>query len=1433
MNFTNLDERFSLMNDRQQLHIEEATPQDAGRYSCVAENRQGRAEKDLTVEILKPPKMTDKQHQREVLEGQSLTLQCPIEDQTAEITWTKHGVPITTSQRLQMSIGRDKLHIMGAESSDMAQYSCTAKNLAGEDSSNFNVTVATPPKILSPAFRQLDVIMNQTVEIDCETTGTPSPTIEWTRDGKTLQNQPNIKIDENGKVLRIVGVKESDAGRYSCKAENKAGQAEADTFISVISPPQVSMVADEQKVIASHGITIRCEVFGNPQPEVEWQKNGQPFTQGILQSQTFIHIQDAKPEDAGRYTCIGTNRAGEQRASTQLHVLTPPSIENEERLLQVKEGSDLTIDCAASGNPTPTISWKRDGVLIKNQNSSKLLISSANATDAGKYTCEARNEAGVARADFAVDVLIKPRFKDAKKVIKVINGENARLECKAEGHPTPTIKWLKGGRPLDVEEMDNLILSPRGETLMIVKTKRADAGSYSCVAKNAAGEAEHPFTVEVLTPPHIDETIDQNPRVVQGKDLVFMCPVLGNPDPKVEWLKDGQSLKIGGRFKVNSGKHLQIEKSSKADEARYTCHAKNDAGVLDTDFKPEVIAPPKFNRTGESVYEVIAGETIVMDCAVATEPKPEVLWFRGDNALVLTNQMQLSPDSMQLTIRQAALADGGKYVCRATNEAGSSDIDLILKVLIPPKIDRSNIIGNPLAIVNKSIVLECPVNGIPQPSVIWTIDGKPIDPKDTRIKLHQKNQTISIDRVKPTDQARFTCIATNKGGQTDQDFHLEVLNPPHLDSSDSQKLVKREGEVVTMVCPVRSVLDGSEPTEVSWIKDGRPVDHSQEGNIKLTSDNRRLTIQSATLSDAGAYTCVAMNRAGESTLDFSLEILSPPSIDTSKGTETSARVIVGNTAQLLCPVSGHPFPTVKWTKDGKEMIPSDNVRVIDSGQILEILNARPEDEGRWICTAENDAGTKDLEIELDVWVPPKVAVHSENPTKALGQSVIINCNVSGNPTPRISWTKGGAPILIDNLNTRISLKGTRLDIPKLERNDVGIYTCVAENEAGTAEASITVDVLVPPVISRDNIDMSPRLPTGQTLTLNCDGGGKPTPKLRWFVNDTELTTSNGDILIGTDNKYIQINNITLEDRGLYKCVAENVAGNDTLLYNVDVVQSPTIQNGGTQQVIEGDTAIIECAADGHPAPIVSWLRNGVRLETGITGVRYHAEGSTLKVVDARSSDSGIYVCQATNEAGTAQQAYTLEVLVSPKITTTSPEMGSVPLGQPFSLKCGVKGYPDPQIIWTLEDELLVNGLDGNTIAEDGTLFVQSSKGKEAHYRCTAKNDAGTDHVEYTVKTISAPVLTKDGSRVMNATESEPVVITCDVEGDSPTIHWQKNGVTVATTSNVGFNDDKTTLSFQGVKLNDEGEYTCVATNSAGNVTQQIQLYVGGDVFIVL
>lgn len=58
-------------------------------------------------------------------------------------------------------------------------------------------------------------------------------------------------------------------------------------------------------------------------------------------------------------------------------------------------------------------------------------------------------------------------------------------------------------------------------------------------------------------------------------------------------------------------------------------------------------------------------------------------------------------------------------MCRASNIAGHSEVDLTLRVLVPPRIDKSNLVNNPLAILGKEIFLECPASGIPQPEISW------------------------------------------------------------------------------------------------------------------------------------------------------------------------------------------------------------------------------------------------------------------------------------------------------------------------------------------------------------------------------------------------------------------------------------------------------------------------------------------------------------------------------------------------------------------------------------------------------------------------------------------------------------------------------------------------------------------------------------------
>uniref|UniRef100_A0A0K0D5C9 Immunoglobulin I-set domain protein n=1 Tax=Angiostrongylus cantonensis TaxID=6313 RepID=A0A0K0D5C9_ANGCA len=319
------------LNDKLQLHIKEAKVEDAGRYSCIAENKVGRAEKDLVVSILKPPLMETRLATVEVERSHPLTLQCPIKDSAVEFLWTKNSIPITTSERIQTSLRRDKLYFIHVEPADSAHYACIAKNEAGED------------------------------------------------------------------------------------------QAVFDTIVN--APPRVFMQSEEMKVVAGRGATIRCEVFGDPPPAVEWLKNGQPFKSENLQSSInlrYLHISEASVDDAGRYTCIAMNQAGEQRVSTHLHVLVIPVIEDGERVIQVKENSTLIIDCVAGGIPSPQITWKKDGVQLDGILGSRLTVPRAMISDVGRYTCTAGNEAGHVSADFAVDVFSRPKFKEILTDVQVV-----------------------------------------------------------------------------------------------------------------------------------------------------------------------------------------------------------------------------------------------------------------------------------------------------------------------------------------------------------------------------------------------------------------------------------------------------------------------------------------------------------------------------------------------------------------------------------------------------------------------------------------------------------------------------------------------------------------------------------------------------------------------------------------------------------------------------------------------------------------------------------------------------------------------------------------------------------------------------------------------------------------------------------------------------
>lgn len=90
---------------------------------------------------------------------------------------------------------------------------------------------------------------------------------------------------------------------------------------------------------------------------------------------------------------------------------------------------------------------------------------------------------------------------------------------------------------------------------------------------------------------------------------------------------------------------------------------------------------------------------------------------------------------------------------------------------------------------------------------------------------------------------------------------------------------------------------------------------------------------------------------------------------------------------------------------------------------------------------------------------------------------------------------------------------------------------------------------------------------------------------------------------------------------------------------IDEVSSSPLLN----QVLIDHTTVLSCIVNGNPKPSVKWLVNGQSL-TSTARQHVLAEGRQLEIVKAEVTDTGRYTCVASNEAGSADRDFHLEVL---------------------------------------------------------------------------------------------------------------------------------------------------------------------------------------------
>jgi len=89
-------------------------------------------------------------------------------------------------------------------------------------------------------------------------------------------------------------------------------------------------------------------------------------------------------------------------------------------------------------------------------------------------------------------------------------------------------------------------------------------------------------------------------------------------------------------------------------------------------------------------------------------------------------------------------------------------------------LDEANIVDSPKIVVNRTVLLECPVSGIPVPRVKWLKNGKPLE-FSRRVRRLSSARRVQILRARVDDTARYTCIAVNDAGELRRNYDLQVL----------------------------------------------------------------------------------------------------------------------------------------------------------------------------------------------------------------------------------------------------------------------------------------------------------------------------------------------------------------------------------------------------------------------------------------------------------------------------------------------------------------------------------------------------------------------------------------------------------------------------------------------------------------------------------
>ncbi|XP_037807700.1 fasciclin-2 isoform X2 [Lucilia sericata] len=536
--------------------------------------------------------------------------------------------------------------------------------------------------------------------------------------------------------------------------------------------------------------------------------------------------------------------------------------------------------------------------------------------------------------------------------------------------------------------------------LMITSLSVEMEGRYYCTASYASTEL---LKTSVMIKTYVAITwtnAPENQNPILGEDYVVRCEVKADPNPTIDWLRNGDQIRTGDKYVVQTH-GLLIRNVQESDDGIYTCRAAviETGELLERTIRVEVYSRPEITFLPNTL-EAVEGKPFAANCTATGKPVPEISWIKDatQQNVASADRFQVNPLTGLLNINSVTQDDYGMYTCIAKNDAGVVDKKTKFNVLIRPSVyELYNVTG----ISEKEVAITCRAKGRPAPEITFRRWGSEdeyapgVQVDDDRIVLEQhfdeekgeSSGTLRIARAMRTDDGLYQCLARNKGETAYKTGHITVEFPPDFSHMKTLPPVfSWEERKANLSCLAMGIPNAT----IEWRWNGKPIKDSFDKNLVIegTGPRSNLIVHPVARQYYSVYKCIATNIHGTAEHDMQLkEARVPEAVEAAVPKQLTATSI---TFDIRGPPTELGLPITAFTVQYKEAINPDWSTAQnrswspDSPYIVEGL--KPQTMYHFRFAARNQVGLSIWGVNTQQSTPKRSAPEEPKPLHAPEQN---------------------------------------------------------------------------------------------------------------------------------------------------------------------------------------------------------------------------------------------------------------------------------------------------------------------------------------------------------------------------------------------------------------------------------------------------------------